>query len=76
MHESTGVSCQGQPADQAIDFRRASNRAGPQTPIDSAEGRSKFVVDRQGRVVARYAPSTTPQRIEKDLEDWLGQAEA
>ncbi|MEM9194587.1 MAG: glutathione peroxidase [Myxococcota bacterium] len=32
---------------------------------------TKFVVDRNGRVVKRYGPSTTPEKIEQDLEQLL-----
>jgi len=28
---------------------------------------TKFLVDREGRVVRRYAPSTAPERLEKDI---------
>ena len=33
---------------------------------------TKFLVDGQGRVVARYAPTDTPQSIEKDILPLLG----
>ena len=32
---------------------------------------TKFLVDRQGRVVRRYAPTTKPEDIEKDIEALL-----
>ncbi|HZU95513.1 MAG TPA: glutathione peroxidase [Planctomycetota bacterium] len=32
---------------------------------------TKFLVDRQGKVVARYAPSTKPESIEKDVVEQL-----
>jgi len=32
---------------------------------------TKFLVDRDGNVVERYAPSTTPEAIEKDIERLL-----
>jgi glutathione peroxidase len=32
---------------------------------------TKFLVDRQGKVVARYAPNDTPEAIEKDVEKLL-----
>lgn len=32
---------------------------------------TKFLVDRSGNVIKRYAPSDTPERIEKDLEALL-----
>lgn len=32
---------------------------------------TKFLVNRQGEVVGRYAPTTTPEAIEKDIEYWL-----
>ncbi|MDN6271609.1 MAG: glutathione peroxidase, partial [Bifidobacterium crudilactis] len=28
---------------------------------------TKFLIDREGRVVKRYAPSTTPEAIEGDI---------
>ena len=33
---------------------------------------TKFLVDGDGRVVARYAPTDTPERIERDLQPLLG----
>lgn len=33
---------------------------------------TKFLVDRQGRVVRRYAPTTKPEEIESDIEALLG----
>jgi glutathione peroxidase len=33
---------------------------------------TKFLVDRQGRVVKRFAPTTTPDRIAGDIEPLLG----
>jgi glutathione peroxidase len=33
---------------------------------------TKFLVDRAGRVVARFAPRTTPEEIEEDVERLLG----
>ncbi|WP_331776084.1 glutathione peroxidase [Sulfurospirillum sp. 1612] len=32
---------------------------------------TKFLVDRQGNVIKRYAPSTEPKEIEKDIEKLL-----
>jgi len=32
---------------------------------------TKFLIDRDGRVVERYAPTTTPDQIEKDVERLL-----
>ncbi len=32
---------------------------------------TKFLVDRQGQVIARYAPATTPEAIAKDVEALL-----
>jgi glutathione peroxidase len=32
---------------------------------------TKFVVDRTGKVVARYAPTTRPERLEPELKAWL-----
>ena len=29
---------------------------------------TKFLVDRQGTVLVRYAPTTTPESLEKDIE--------
>jgi len=37
---------------------------------------TKFLVDRQGRVVKRYAPTTKPEAIEADIEALLGAAQA
>jgi glutathione peroxidase len=32
---------------------------------------TKFLVDRDGKVIERYAPSTTPAQIETDIEKYL-----
>lgn len=32
---------------------------------------TKFLVDRKGKIVKRYAPSTTPKEIQKDIEELL-----
>ncbi|WP_027109042.1 glutathione peroxidase [Lacticigenium naphthae] len=32
---------------------------------------TKFLIDRQGNVVKRYAPRTTPESIEQDIKDLL-----
>ena len=32
---------------------------------------TKFLLDREGNVVERYAPTTTPEKIEKDIEELL-----
>jgi len=33
---------------------------------------TKFLVDKQGRVIKRYAPQTTPDKIEEDIKKLLG----
>ncbi len=33
---------------------------------------TKFLVDREGRVAARYAPTDTPERIEREIAPLLG----
>ena len=33
---------------------------------------SKFLVDRDGRVIKRYAPNDTPESLVKDIEAALG----
>lgn len=35
---------------------------------------TKFLVDRQGKIFARYAPSTSPDALESDIERLLDQA--
>jgi glutathione peroxidase len=32
---------------------------------------TKFLVDREGKVVSRYAPSTKPEKIEEDIVYYL-----
>jgi glutathione peroxidase len=34
---------------------------------------TKFLVDKHGRVVARYAPTTTPERIEREIQKLLNE---
>ena len=34
---------------------------------------TKFLVDREGRVVKRYAPNDTPEKIDKDLTALLAE---
>ncbi|MBF8376542.1 glutathione peroxidase [Alicyclobacillus mali] len=36
---------------------------------------TKFLVDRDGRVVKRYAPQTSPESIREDIEACLGETE-
>jgi glutathione peroxidase len=33
---------------------------------------TKFLIDRNGKPLKRYSPQTTPDKIEKDLQDALG----
>ena len=33
---------------------------------------TKFLVDKEGKVVGRYAPTVTPESLEKDIERLLG----
>ncbi|KAK9159494.1 hypothetical protein Syun_005835 [Stephania yunnanensis] len=33
---------------------------------------TKFLVDKEGKVVTRYAPTTSPLKIEKDIQNLLG----
>ncbi|CAN1253412.1 Probable glutathione peroxidase 2, partial [Linum perenne] len=35
---------------------------------------TKFLVNKDGKVVARYAPTTSPLKIEKDIQNLLGVA--
>lgn len=35
---------------------------------------TKFLVDKEGHAVERYAPTTTPESIEADIEKLLGDA--
>ncbi len=32
---------------------------------------TKFLIDREGKVISRYAPTTTPKQLEKDIESLL-----
>jgi glutathione peroxidase len=32
---------------------------------------TKFLVNKEGKVIARYAPNTTPEKIESDIKDLL-----
>ena len=34
---------------------------------------TKFLVDRSGKVIRRYAPATVPAKIERDIEQLLGE---
>ncbi|HEX5755969.1 MAG TPA: glutathione peroxidase, partial [Arenimonas sp.] len=33
---------------------------------------TKFLVDKHGKVIARYAPTDTPEKIEKDIAKLVG----
>ena len=33
---------------------------------------TKFLVDREGNVVGRFSPTTTPEKLEKDIEKLIG----
>lgn len=33
---------------------------------------TKFLVNKEGKVIARYAPSTSPLKIEEDIQNLLG----
>lgn len=37
---------------------------------------TKFLIDREGKVLERYAPTTTPESLKKDIEAALQQKEA
>lgn len=37
---------------------------------------TKFLIDRDGRIVKRYAPATAPEKIVKDIEPLLAECEA
>ena len=45
--------------------------ASTKRPGDIRWNFTKFLVDREGKVVKRYAPTTKPEDIEKDLKDIL-----
>ena len=33
---------------------------------------TKFLVDRNGKVISRYAPTTTPDALARDIKKFLG----
>ena len=53
-------------------YRYLKSQAGGVLGIDAIKWNfTKFLVDREGRVIRRYAPSTLPSEIEKDIQDLL-----
>jgi len=47
------------------------NQAGVGDSSDITWNFEKFLVDRSGQVVARWAPQTTPEEIGEQLGTWL-----
>ena len=47
------------------------NQAGQGETSDIAWNFEKFLVDRSGQAVARWAPQTTPEDIGEQLATWL-----
>ncbi len=53
-------------------YQYLKKQAGGALGIDAIKWNfTKFLVDRHGKVVARYAPSITPQEIDKDIKNLL-----
>ncbi len=48
-----------------------SSQPGEGESADITWNFEKFLVDRQGEVVARWAPQTTPEEIDEQLGQWL-----
>ncbi|KAI7743106.1 hypothetical protein M8C21_013600 [Ambrosia artemisiifolia] len=66
------VDVNGKNAEPLYDFLRSSKGG---LLGDSIKWNfTKFLVDREGKVVDRYAPTTTPLSIEKDIKKLLGDA--
>ena len=53
-------------------YKYLKSEAGGALGVDAIKWNfTKFLVDRNGKVIRRYAPSTTPAEIEKDIKDLL-----
>ena len=64
------IDVNGENTDPLYDFLKREQ--GGLLWIDSIKWNfTKFLVDREGNVVERYAPSTKPKSIEKDIEKFL-----
>lgn len=64
------VEVNGGGADPLFDFLK-SEKAGIFGTQDIKWNFSKFLVNREGDVVGRYAPTTTPAQLEKEIEKLL-----
>jgi len=52
-------------------YKYLKNKAGGFLSDNIKWNFTKFLVDREGKVIERYAPSTTPKEIEQDIEKLL-----
>ena len=74
------LACVG-PGDAVGGHTASSQRQRHSLPCFTAQGGlltadikwnfTKFLVDREGRVVKRYASTTTPKEIESDIKNYL-----
>ena len=66
MHAKIDVNGEGPPA-----LRRLAGRQGRLLGATIKWNFTKFLVDRDGKVVERYASTTKPEKIAKDIEKAL-----
>jgi glutathione peroxidase len=64
------IEVNGEGACELFQWLKAEH-AGPDAPSDITWNFEKFLIDRAGKVVARFSPKVTPEEIAPQLEQYL-----